>query len=202
MITTTLIPSEDQKTGKVLILFYRCIFEYFMNIYSIEKRVKFPSNIIFTLHFIIHKLYILYSQTLSFFLLQQPHPQLYRLESVLSTAPTPHTPPPLPPPLVIWLINYQLSIIYYNVLLHSKIKFCWNVWLCLVIFSWFRIMYSQLLLTRWIPANFSRLFSILSISMPAGIYLLKVNYRNTRKRYEIGSKLIIKTPERRQCTLF
>ena len=94
MITTTLIPSEDQKTGKVLILFYRCIFEYFMNIYSIEKRVKFPSNIIFTLHFIIHKLYILYSQTLSFFLLQQPHPQLYRLESVLSTAPTPHTPPP------------------------------------------------------------------------------------------------------------
>ena len=31
---------------------------------------------------------------------------------------------------------------------------------------------------------------------PAGIYLLKVNNRNTRKRCEICSKLTIKTPER------
>ena len=30
------------------------------------------------------------------------------------------------------------------------------------------------------------------------IYLLKVHNRNTCKRYEICSKLIIKTPERRQ----
>ena len=30
----------------------------------------------------------------------------------------------------------------------------------------------------------------------AGIYLLKVNNRNTRTRYEICSKLTIKTPER------
>ena len=30
---------------------------------------------------------------------------------------------------------------------------------------------------------------------PAGIYLLKVNSRNTRKRCEICSKLTIKTPE-------
>ena len=32
---------------------------------------------------------------------------------------------------------------------------------------------------------------------PAGIYLLKVNNRNTRTRCEICSKLTIKTPERR-----
>ena len=31
---------------------------------------------------------------------------------------------------------------------------------------------------------------------PAGIYLLKVNKRNTRTRYEICSKLAIKIPER------
>ena len=31
-----------------------------------------------------------------------------------------------------------------------------------------------------------------------GIYLFKVNNRNTRKRCEIRSKLTIKTPERRQ----
>ena len=34
-------------------------------------------------------------------------------------------------------------------------------------------------------------------SNPAGIYLLKVNNRNTRTRCEICSKLTIKTPERR-----
>ena len=37
-----------------------------------------------------------------------------------------------------------------------------------------------------------------SISSPVGIYLLKVNNRNTRARCEICSKLTIKTPERRQ----
>ena len=34
--------------------------------------------------------------------------------------------------------------------------------------------------------------------LPAGIYLLKVNNRNTRIRCEICSKLTIKIPERRQ----
>ena len=34
--------------------------------------------------------------------------------------------------------------------------------------------------------------------IPAGIYLLKVNNRNTRTRCEICSKLIIKIPERRR----
>ena len=34
---------------------------------------------------------------------------------------------------------------------------------------------------------------------PAGIYQLKVNNRNTGTRYEICSKLTIKTPEQRQC---
>ena len=33
----------------------------------------------------------------------------------------------------------------------------------------------------------------------AGIYLLKVNSRNTKTRYKIGSKLTIKIPERDQC---
>ena len=37
-----------------------------------------------------------------------------------------------------------------------------------------------------------------SHAYPAGIYLLKVNNRNTRTRCEIGSKLTINTPERRQ----
>ena len=36
------------------------------------------------------------------------------------------------------------------------------------------------------------------VGYPAGIYLLKVNNKNTRIRCEICSKLIIKTPERRQ----
>ena len=35
-------------------------------------------------------------------------------------------------------------------------------------------------------------------TFPAGIYLLKVNNRNSRTRCEICSKLIIKIPERRQ----
>ena len=37
--------------------------------------------------------------------------------------------------------------------------------------------------------------------MPAGIYLLKVNNRNTRTRCEICSKLTINTPEQRQLRL-
>ena len=36
------------------------------------------------------------------------------------------------------------------------------------------------------------------LQLPAGIYLLKVNNRNTRTRCEICSKLTINTPERRQ----
>ena len=54
-------------------------------------------------------------------------------------------------------------------------------------------------ISRW------KLFEILIASavickqktFPAGIYLLKVNNRNTRIRCEICSKLTIKTPERR-----
>ena len=33
---------------------------------------------------------------------------------------------------------------------------------------------------------------------PVGIYLLKINNRNARTRYEIYSRLTTKTPERRQ----
>ena len=38
--------------------------------------------------------------------------------------------------------------------------------------------------------------------LPANIYLFKLNNRNTRKRYEIRSKLTIKTPERRRSGVF
>ena len=37
---------------------------------------------------------------------------------------------------------------------------------------------------------------------PANIYLLKINNRNTGKRCEICSKLVIKTPERRCSGVF
>ena len=37
---------------------------------------------------------------------------------------------------------------------------------------------------------------------PAGLYLLKVNNRRTRTRYEICSKSIIRTPERRHWRRF
>ena len=36
------------------------------------------------------------------------------------------------------------------------------------------------------------------MKMSAGIYLLKVNNRNTRARFEVCSKLTTKTPERRR----
>ena len=46
--------------------------------------------------------------------------------------------------------------------------------------------------------NFVRISDFKEIwSFPDGIYLLKVNNRNTRTRCEICSKLRIKTPERR-----
>ena len=38
----------------------------------------------------------------------------------------------------------------------------------------------------------------LKLLKPSNNYLLKVNNRNTRNRYELRSQLTIKTPERRQ----
>ena len=40
-------------------------------------------------------------------------------------------------------------------------------------------------------------YSKMSLIFPANIYLFKGNSRNSRKRFEICSKLTIKTPERR-----
>ena len=40
--------------------------------------------------------------------------------------------------------------------------------------------------------------SLKKLNNPANISLFKVNNRNTRKRFEICSKLTIKTPEQRQ----
>ena len=48
---------------------------------------------------------------------------------------------------------------------------------------------------------FQRDTCIAEIADPAGIYLLKVNNRDTRPRCEICSKLTRKTPERRQLRL-
>ena len=42
------------------------------------------------------------------------------------------------------------------------------------------------------------LFMFLFYFNPVNIYLFKVNNRNIRERYEICSKLTIKTPEPRQ----
>ena len=44
---------------------------------------------------------------------------------------------------------------------------------------------------------YKNVYEYLQQTNPAGIYLLKVNNRNTRTRCEICSKLTIKTPERR-----
>ena len=41
-------------------------------------------------------------------------------------------------------------------------------------------------------------YSVKPNHMPAGIYLLKGNNRNTRTEYEVCSKLTTKTPERRR----
>ena len=41
------------------------------------------------------------------------------------------------------------------------------------------------------------LIQIINFLLPAGIYLLKVNNRNTRTRCEICSKLTLKTPQGR-----
>ena len=49
---------------------------------------------------------------------------------------------------------------------------------------------------KFVPAHLD-VCSGICINNPAGIYLLKVNNRNTRTRCEICSKLTIKTPERR-----
>ena len=59
--------------------------------------------------------------------------------------------------------------------------------------NWLRF-YADSLLTRYERKS----KDVKKNDNPAGIYLLKINNRNTRKRYEICSKLTIKTPERRQ----
>ena len=48
-----------------------------------------------------------------------------------------------------------------------------------------------------LKCRLTHFMSLISFYTPAGIYLLKVNNRYTRTRYEICSKLTIKIPERR-----
>ena len=45
--------------------------------------------------------------------------------------------------------------------------------------------------------NVTGIHLVMADSFAVGIYLAKVNNRNTRTRWEICSKLTIKTPERR-----
>ena len=52
---------------------------------------------------------------------------------------------------------------------------------------------------KWLPIQIKIFKNML---YPANIYLLKVNNRNTRKRWEIWSKLTIKTPEGRHWPRF
>ena len=54
--------------------------------------------------------------------------------------------------------------------------------------------------TKELQADFAEVwvYVVFVISYPAGIYLLKVDNRNTRTTCEIWSKLTIKTPEKRQ----
>ena len=50
--------------------------------------------------------------------------------------------------------------------------------------------------------NLSHVNNFLFHIYPANIYLFKVSNRNNRKRWEIFSKLTIKTPKRRQRRRF
>ena len=43
------------------------------------------------------------------------------------------------------------------------------------------------------------MWSKLIFRYPAGNYMLKVNNTNTRARFEVSSKLTVKTPERRRA---
>ena len=54
------------------------------------------------------------------------------------------------------------------------------------------------MLGQAVPLNITRDVPLQFDSHPAGIYLLKVNNRNTRTRCEICSKLTTKAPERRK----
>ena len=57
-------------------------------------------------------------------------------------------------------------------------------------------------MVNWILSTTPDLEHLFTRNNPAGIYLLKVNNRNTRARCEICFKLTIKTPERRHWRLY
>ena len=65
------------------------------------------------------------------------------------------------------------------------------------------ILFSFWSLNRWLHFRKGRnvtkklWFKVFSYQYPAGIYMLKVNNRNTRTRREISSKLTVRIPERR-----
>ena len=75
--------------------------------------------------------------------------------------------------------------------------YCYNWWIRINKFSFSNCeKYTVLQLGQFVGCKCSSLF--IQHKNPVGIYLLQVNNRNTGTRCEICSKLIIKTPERRQ----
>ena len=66
-------------------------------------------------------------------------------------------------------------------------------------FQKFSKVFEELKMSLFNPVNPCTKLRIIGLTsiMPVSIYLLKVNYRNNRTRWEICSKFKIKTPERR-----
>ena len=76
----------------------------------------------------------------------------------------------------------------------------WPSYLLFYLFIYLFIYLSFAFVLNWVPTRVRKSkTNIFDESInPAGIYLLKVNNRNTRTRCEICSNLTIKTPKRRQ----
>ena len=76
---------------------------------------------------------------------------------------------------------------------------CWRFEMVRISENWFRLEI-RLNAFRWSTISQKQFINSSSPSIcdPAGIYLLKVNNRNTRTKYKICSKLTIKITEPRQ----
>ena len=89
------------------------------------------------------------------------------------------------------VLEFNLMFVFHLKMVnkHSKENFCSNMWLWP--FSGPTCPFSS-------PIVESSAENVWTTACPAGIYLLKVNDRNTRTRWELCSKLTVKTPERGQ----
>ena len=99
-----------------------------------------------------------------------------------------------------WLPWCHIKIVSIHIRLQKKIIFHvtrlfhyhTSLWIDIILMEW---KLKSLLGFKYILSIFEKHHR--SVAIPAGIYLLKVNNRNTRPRCEICSKLTIKTPKRR-----